>query len=167
MRIEGKNVNWRFLVPLLDLTFPVYQALVTSLNHSNRSPRSRMNKFLDYLFDTFDFVDVTDSSGLQDTKSKFFRWKYGSTDISLDFYQWPEETILQLIVPPLMNTEFYCIYWSVFESKFRPNVINEGFHHCANRNEDDDEDDDEDEGDPKISKVEFLEHVYDILLKHS
>lgn len=163
MRIEGKNVNWRFLVPLLDLTFPVYQALVTSLNHSNRSPRSRMTKFLDYLFDTFDFVDVTDSSGLQDTESKFFRWK----DVSIYFRQWLEETELQVIVPPRMNTELYGIYWSACEPRLRPHVTNEGFHLCANRNEDEEDDDEDDEGDPKISKVEFLEHVYDILLKHS
>lgn len=163
MRTERKNVNWRFLVPLLDLSFPVYQAQVTSLNHSNRSPRSRMNKFLDYLFDTFDFVAIDNCSPEPEPK---FCWKYGSTDLSLDFYQWPEETILQLIVPPLLNTEFYCIYWSAFESKFRPSVFNEGFHHCANRNEDDDEDD-EDEGDPKISRVEFFDYVFEILLKHS
>lgn len=54
-----EDVNWRFLVPLLDLSFPVFKSLITAINHSNQSPRSRMQRFLNYVRDTFDVIEPT------------------------------------------------------------------------------------------------------------
>lgn len=50
--------DYRFLVPLLGLTFPCFAALDKALFAAN--PRLSQIKFIDFLFDHFDFYKIVD-----------------------------------------------------------------------------------------------------------
>lgn len=154
MNSEQKNVNWRFLVPLLDLSFPVYQALITSLNHSTFSPRGRMQKFLNYVLDTFDFVDVTDDS------SPYYMMQFSYQDLRMYYRKWfGRNSEITFHFPEHRGFAYRYASWSGTEanSKVYQGSDFESFH--LHR--------DGDLFPPAVPSVEFLDEIYAVLIKCS
>lgn len=85
-----EDVNWRFLVRLLDLPPPVFQSLICVINHA-QSPQNRMHRLKNYVRNTFDAAETTEHSPdqlfhrLESKRFSLWIW-IGPTQSRLTFY---------------------------------------------------------------------------------
>lgn len=108
-----EDVNWRFLVPLLDLSFPVFKSLITAINHSNKSPRSRMQRFLNYVRGTFDVIETTHHIGTQ------LSYRLEFNDFLVRCWLWQTYYQVSICVPRKFSRNYESSYsqlsWRAYE----------------------------------------------------
>lgn len=117
-----EDVNWRFLVPLLDLSLPVFKSLITAINHSNKSPRSRMQRFVNYVRDTCDVIETTNHT---DSDSLSYRLQWN--EFYLRLWLWKTYCQVSIYFPkkifPNYELSYSHLSWRGFDR-----IAKEDFH---------------------------------------
>lgn len=122
-----EDVNWRFLVRLLDLPPPVFQSLICVINHAQQSARSRMQRLKNYVRDTFDAAETTEHSPEQ----LFHRLQHNI--FSLFLWIAPTQSRITICSQKGFFTDnelkYFYLTWQAWEGPLQPETFRDFHNH--------------------------------------